>query len=308
MYHILYNPLACSGKGEENAKKLKDFYKDEEIEFTDVTSLTSETCKDYMANIKSGDSLVICGGDGTLNRAINEIGLTGRDHDIYYYATGTGNDFMNDIKEDASNKPVLIDKYIEYLPKVEVNGMTKKFINNVGFGIDGYCTEVGDELAAQNVKDINYSGIAIKGLLGKFKPANAKVVIDGHEMEFKKAWLAPTMNGRFYGGGMMPTPDQDRLNKDHEVSLFVWYGSGKLRTLMAFPSIFKGEHLKHDKMCKVFTGHDITVTFDKPCPLQIDGETVKNVTTYKVSSPAAAAAGSIPNTFAAKTINFEAAM
>ncbi len=282
MYHILYNPLACSGKGEENAKKLKDYYKDEEVEFTDVTTLTEKTCKDYMAGIKSDDSLVICGGDGTLNRAVNEIGLSGRDHDIYYYATGTGNDFMNDIKENDSDKPVLIDKYIEHLPTVEVKGMTKKFLNNVGFGIDGYCTEVGDELAKQNVKDINYSGIAIKGLLGKFKPANAKVVIDGREMEFKKAWLAPTMNGRFYGGGMMPTPDQDRLNKDHEVSLFVWYGSGKLRTLMAFPSIFKGEHLKHTKMCKVFKGHDITVTFDRPCPLQIDGETVKDVTTYRV--------------------------
>ncbi len=282
MYHILYNPLACSGKGEENAKKLKDYYKDEEVEFTDVTTLTEKTCQDYMAGIKSDDSLVICGGDGTLNRSINEIGLNGRDHDIYYYATGTGNDFMNDIKENDSNKPVLIDKYIEHLPTVEVKGMTKKFINNVGFGIDGYCTEVGDELAKQNVKDINYSGIAIKGLLGKFKPANAKVIIDGREMEFKKAWLAPTMNGRFYGGGMMPTPDQDRLNKEHEVSLFVWYGSGKLRTLMAFPSIFKGEQLKHTKMCKVLKGHDITVTFDRPCPLQIDGETVKDVTTYRV--------------------------
>ena len=62
------------------------------------------------------------------------------------------------------------------------------------------------------------------------------------------------------------------------------YGSGKLKTLMVFPSIFKGEHVKHTEMCKVLTGHEITVKFDQPTALQIDGETVLGVTEYAVSS------------------------
>lgn len=53
---------------------------------------------------------------------------------------------------------------------------------------------------------------------------------------------------------------------------------------MVFPSIFKGEHIKHTEMSKVFTGHDITVEFDRPTALQIDGETVTDVTSYTVHS------------------------
>ena len=52
--------------------------------------------------------------------------------------------------------------------------------------------------------------------------------------------------------------------------------------LMVFPSIFKGEHINHPKKVSVFTGHHIKVRFNEPSPLQIDGETVKNVLEYAV--------------------------
>ena len=93
-----------------------------------------------------------------------------------------------------------------------------------------------------------------------------------------------TMNGRHYGGGMIPTPDQKRNNEDKTVSLMVLYGSGKLKRLCVFPSIFKGEHVKHTEMVDVFSGHEITVEFNRPVALQIDGETILGVTEYTVSS------------------------
>ena len=55
---------------------------------------------------------------------------------------------------------------------------------------------------------------------------------------------------------------------------------------MVFPSIFKGEHVNHKEMVEVLTGKEITVKFDAPTALQIDGETVKNVTEYTVKSAA----------------------
>jgi len=79
---------------------------------------------------------------------------------------------------------------------------------------------------------------------------------------------------------MMPTPQQDRLNPDETLSVMVYHGKGKLKTLAVFPSIFQGEHVKHTEMVKVFTGKDIKVKFDRPCPLQIDGETILGVTEY----------------------------
>jgi len=108
--------------------------------------------------------------------------------------------------------------------------------------------------------------------------------VDGKQYTYKKVWLAPTMNGRYYGGGMMPTPAQDRLRQDGKVSLLIFHGTGKFRTLMIFLSLFKGEHIRHTKNVAILEGHDIRVEFDRPTPLQIDGETISGVTSYTVHS------------------------
>jgi diacylglycerol kinase family enzyme len=98
------------------------------------------------------------------------------------------------------------------------------------------------------------------------------------------------MNGRYYGGGLMITPAQDRLNTDRSVSAAVLYHSGKLKTLLVFPSISHGKHVKHTEMFEVREGQEVTVRFDTPCALQIDGETVLGVTEYTVRSAPRAAA------------------
>jgi len=277
---ILYNPKANNGKGKETAEKLREFFKDE-IVMTDITAV-----KDYapiLAELSGGDNLVICGGDGTLNRFINDTeGLVLPDN-LLFYSAGTGNDFLHDLGKEAGEPPINVRKYVDHLPTVTINGKTRKFINGIGYGIDGYCCEVGDKLREASDKPINYTSIAIKGLLFHYKPTNAVVTVDGVKKEYKKVWLAPTMNGRFYGGGMIPTPKQDRLNNE-TVSTLVMYGSGKLKTLMVFPSIFKGEHVSHTEMTEVLTGKEVTVEFDRPTALQIDGETVLGVTKYTVKA------------------------
>ena len=78
----------------------------------------------------------------------------------------------------------------------------------------------------------------------------------------------------------MPAPEQDRYAEEKKLSLAMFHGSGKLKTLMIFPSIFKGEHTKHTECVTVLSGKRITVKFDRPTPLQIDGETVLGVTEY----------------------------
>ena len=83
---------------------------------------------------------------------------------------------------------------------------------------------------------------------------------------------------------MMPTPAQDRLNEDGELSVMIFHNSASLQVLAIFPSIFKGEHIKKDKRVTVLTGKEITVEFSEPRPLQIDGETVPNVKSYSARS------------------------
>ncbi len=277
MYHVLYNPLAASGQGKTCIPKLEELLKGNKCDFKDIRTI--EDYSAFFAALAPTDTVVLAGGDGTLNRFFNRTAAIEYSNPLLYYPSGTGNDFRHDVAPEETG---LIDMtpYKKGLPTVSVNGEEHLFINGVGYGIDGYCCEVGDKLAAKSDKPVNYTSIAIKGLLFHFKPTNARVTVDGKTYKYKKVWLAPAMHGRYYGGGMMVAPEQDRLNGEGTISTVIMHGSGKLKTLMVFPGIFKGEHIKHDEMVTVHTGHEITVEFDRPTALQIDGETVLGVTKY----------------------------
>ena len=280
MIHVLFNPLSNNGKGQSAEGELKELFKDQELTFNDVTKVetVAELCKSFAAD----DTIIVAGGDGTLSHFVNDVYELKLPQKIFLYFCGTGNDFMFDVKDkvDIENKLIPLNDFIVSLPKVYVNGMTKYFINGIGYGIEGYCCEEGDKIRATSDKPVNYTAIAIKGLLYKFKPRNATVTVDGVEKKYKKVWLAPAMLGRYIGGGMIMAPGQDRLNAEKTLTNVIWSNTGKLSTLMKFPSIFKGEHVKYTKNIDVRTGHEIKVEFDKPCALQIDGETVLNVKTY----------------------------
>lgn len=275
MTYILFNPLANNGTGEKTAHDRLDNLVESDAEFKDVTKIDDMGA--FVSALTDEDRIILAGGDGTINKfanAVDDLPCA-----VDYIPTGSGNDFANDMGIKAGELFRLND-YLKNLPRVTVNGNTYKFINGIGYGIDGYCCEVGDELKKKSDKPVNYAGIAVKGLLFYFKPRNATVIVDGKESKFKKVWLAPTMKGRYYGGGMNVAPEQDRTAEDGKLSLVVWYGTGKLSTLMRFPKIFKGLHVKYTKMIDIQKGSEITVKFDKPTALQIDGETVLGVSEY----------------------------
>ena len=281
-YWVLYNPYANNMKGKEGAEKIRGVL-DGEFEFVDLTKLD-----DYygaLCAVPQDDTIVVCGGDGTLNNFINKAKDIPQSREVLYYPTGSGNDFLREIAETDKSEVISLNKYLVDLPTVYVNGMEKKFLNGIGYGVDGYACEVADNMRAKSsTKKINYTTIAIKGLLFYYKPTNATIIVDGKEYHFKKVWIAPTMHGKYYGGGVVPAPNQDRLGEDRKLSVMVLHGTGKLKTLMLFPSLFKGTHLKYDKAISVIEGKEVTVKFDGERALQIDGETVLGVREYTVKS------------------------
>ena len=286
-HYILYNPLAGKGANQDKLDALKATC-GEDTECLAVTDIADMSA--FCASLSADDTVILCGGDGTLNRFVNDTEGVSISSDILYYAMGTGNDFLHDLGKAPDAKPFSVKKYISDLPTVTVKGKTYRFLNNVGFGIDGYCCEVGDKQKVERPgKAVNYTSIAINGLLFNYKPKNAIITVDGVEYRYKKVWLAPTMKGRYYGGGMMATPDQDRNDPEGTLSVMLFHGKGRIATLIAFPSIFKGEHVKKKNMVAVHSGKTISVQFDAPAAVQIDGETILGVTEYtataKVTAP-----------------------
>lgn len=286
MTYILFNPLAGSGQGESRAQALAKRMRGQDVTLCDVTKLDAAA---FLRGLPDADTVILAGGDGTIHHFANALNGVVPSRAIYYYPTGSGNDFMNDVRSHAANETVMLNPYLKALPCVEVAGKRSLFLNGVGFGIDGYCCEVGDRMRAEGKQKINYTVIAVKGLLFHFRPVKATVTVDGCVHTYQHVWLAPTMKGRFYGGGMNVAPAQNRLDADGMVSAVVLRCRSRLKTLLVFPSIFKGEHVKHTEMVEVLTGHDIRVSFDRPCALQIDGETITNVTEYRVRSAVPAA-------------------
>ena len=280
MRYLLYNPLS----GKENQSRIEaecyEVVANMPVELVAITEITD--LRDFFEKLDLYDDVVVFGGDGTLNKVANELTDCFIRNDIYYFPCGTGNDFARDIDTCNVRTPFLINDYIKSLPTVTVKGEQRKFINGVGFGLDGYSCEVADLLKSQRKKP-NYIAIAIKGVLFHFKPVNATVVVDGRTYHFKKVWIAPTMFGRFYGGGIMPTPNQNRNATDKKVSFMAFHDAGKFKLLAMLPSSFKGRHVKYKNNVTIIEGKNITVTFDRPASLQIDGETVLDVTGYNVT-------------------------
>ena len=266
MKYFLYNPLANNGIKPELFG----------LELIDATKVDFGA---FFEALEEDDEVVIIGGDGTINHLINHVDCEHLKNKVYLYGNGTGNDFLNDIGEKPGTE-VLLNEYLKNLPTARANGIERKYINNMSFGIDGYCCEAADKIKARKPgKKINYTTIAVKGVLFSFKPCHATVTVDGVTREFDNVWLAPAMKGRYCGGGMMLAPGQDRFSG--QLSVMVFCCPSRLKTMINFPKIFEGKHVELTNMTTVLTGRKVHVKFSRPCAVQIDGDTILNVTEYE---------------------------
>ena len=280
MNYILYNPKSNNENNDLNiihgAANLED------IGVAKICLLDLDVAE-FCKKLTEADRVMICGGDGTLHHFANNTYDIDFPCPVYALRSGTGNDFLNDLGQTDNENLVDIREHIKNLPLVEVNGQRRRFINGVGLGIDGrVCAEV-EKAKKKTDKKVSYTPIAVKLLAYAFKRPNARVTVDGEVHEYTDLWMAGTMKGKYFGGGMMVAPQQDRTSG--KVSVMVMHGGSRIKTLAVFTKIFKGTHIKHTEMIDIFEGQEIEVDFDTPSDMQIDGETVRGVIRYVVRLP-----------------------
>ena len=141
--YILYNKKAGASDSMESVKNL-EIILDDEIKYIDVTQISNYDV--FLSGLDKDDYVILAGGDGTLNWFINRTDGVEIHNEILYFPNGTGNDFANDLGHTKECNPFSITEHIKNLPSVVVNGKKYRFINGIGYGIDGYCCEVGDAL------------------------------------------------------------------------------------------------------------------------------------------------------------------
>lgn len=279
MNYILYNPKSNSENNDLNIIPGK-----EELERLGARqiSLIGLDVPEFCKSLDEADKVIICGGDGTLHHFVNNIGNFTFPCPVFVIRSGTGNDFLNDIGQTGTEDLIDVRPYIRSLPVVEIDGEKRKFINGIGMGIDGAVCDEVEKYKTRTGKKANYTAIALQLLLYKYKRPCATVTVDGETRHFKDVWMASAMHGRFFGGGMMISPTQDRTSE--KMSVMVMHGGSRPKVLSIFPSVFKGTHIKHTEIVEIFEGDEVTVTFDRPIAFQADGETKADMISYTARS------------------------
>ena len=82
----------------------------------------------------------------------------------------------------------------------------------------------------------------------------------------------------------MAAPKQDRLNPDHSLSVVAMHSKNVFKIILAFALILFGKHTILKDMITVIEGHNISVKLDRKATLQIDGETIPDISEYTITS------------------------
>ena len=115
--YILYNEKAGTGKIADAMQALKAQLKGE-LKLVDVLKLTDYAA--FIKNLTAEDYVVVAGGDGTLNRFVNNIEGMEAPCDILYYPAGSGNDFARDLGQENASVPFSVRQWIRDLPKANI--------------------------------------------------------------------------------------------------------------------------------------------------------------------------------------------
>lgn len=275
--YIIYNPSAGDGNGKEEAEILYVVYPDSIL-------ININRIRDYrifLSGMDTSDRVILCGGDGTLNRFVNSSKDIDIKSEIYFYSAGNGNDFVQDLGKDKGCTPDFeIYPYIKELPSVRINGEQRLFINGIGYGMNGFCMKTSDADSRSRRQNRFSSKVdAVRGFLFQYKPIDMTITMDGKSYIYKKVWLAYTMKGR-YLGGVMVAPEQNRLDESKKLSFVVVHGVGRWKALRLFLSMINGKHAKGKKGVEMLRGKKIHVSFGEPVSVQLDGDMVTNVQEY----------------------------
>jgi len=267
---FIINPVAGKAKGLKLIPIIKELFNDRSEEYViEVTNAPghaeiiaasySRVCKCRIYSI---------GGDGTLNEVMN--GMAGTDSELAIIPCGTGNDFIRSIIENWSLEDILyktINGDAKNVDFAKVN--SRYFINIASVGFDAEV--VFNTRKFKRLPGVSGSLAYILGIIYtvfKYSGDQLKISIDGKKIS-KKLLLVAVANGRFYGGGMQPTPHADLCDGLLDVCLIDTINIFKI--LAFFPKLIKGTHGSM-KEVTFFKGRKIEIESDNDICINADGE------------------------------------
>lgn len=301
MYYIIVNPSSKSGRGIRIWQKLKPVFQERNIPYKLMLSTHIGQVAEFTREITRIDdnvNLIILGGDGTINEALQGI----RDFSkvsIGYIPTGSSNDLARDMKLGKDPMKILdtilsgkvsrmvdigtltygsrgeaTSKLINY--DVQKNIQDKRyFVVSSGIGFDA---AVCEEALSSNIKDLlnklklgklTYLGIALKQLIAA-KPVTCDMYLDDKEHVHADRFLfIASMIHKYEGGGFKFCPDAD--SSDGQLDLCFVGNIPKPLILVALPTAFFGKHYIFPHILH-YSAQKVEIKTSVPLWVHTDGE------------------------------------
>ncbi|HEX6680796.1 MAG TPA: diacylglycerol kinase family protein [Gaiellaceae bacterium] len=220
--------------------------------------------------------LVAVGGDGTVNEVVN--GIAGRAGvELAIVPRGTGRDFV---------RTYVISHRVDDAIRTAVEGRTREidlgrarfrswqgktteayFANIASAGMSGAIAKRANETSKALGGRASYLWATFAVFAG-WRTSEISVEADG-EVRRSPMHLVVVANGRYFGGGMMITPDADP--DDGVFDVLVIGNLTKRDLLLTLPKTYFGRHLPHPK-AELLRATTVEIETKEPMPVELDGE------------------------------------
>ena len=290
MYFFIVNYGGGSGRGRRVWRDVRGILQAEAVPYRafrtkypgHATRLTIEILRRY-GSPQAPVSLVVVGGDGTINEVLN--GIT--DFEKVWLGvipTGSGNDFVRGHGLLRKTVPALMSILNCEIPeRVDVgvaagdSNAPKLFGISAGIGLDAEVCKKAMEskqkkmLNGVGLRKLTYLLLTIESLF-TMKTVDGRVIFDGdfgNVLRLKKLIYLAAMNTPWEGGGVPMSPTADPT--DGQISICAAAGVPKWKSFFELPVLVAGKQ----KKLKDFTlrnARTIDIEMEHPVVLHLDGE------------------------------------
>lgn len=290
MYQIIINPASRSGKGMKIWKEqVEPALQRSQVAYRPYFSRkagdVAKIAEEITAQAEESPlSLIILGGDGTVNEALSGISDVSKVI-LGYIPTGSSNDLARDLKLPVN--PTAALELILHSGKARPmdlgtltysDGQKRRFVVSCGIGYDAAVCEEALHSKIKNVLNrlglgkLTYLGIALKQLFAA-KAVSGKIILDdGAPIDIGNILFTACMLHRFEGGGFMFCPDADP--EDGLLNLCAVGNLPKALVLFALPTAFQGKHYRF-KGITPYTAKKVTIETSSPLWVHTDGEVTR---------------------------------
>lgn len=223
--------------------------------------------------------LIVVGGDGSINEAVNGIYRSGVNPEEVYLAIiplGTGNDFCRTMGYPSAEKSVDFLLETDFIPTdvglvASMNGeetiANRYFINIAGFAFDA---AVINETVKGKPKIFPAAVYLMKLVKVLFKYRATPVCITTEKEEYKdEIFTIAVGNAQYNGNGMRQVPMADPTDGAFDIVSIRKVPA--LKVVTNVKRLFSGEHIKMEEV-HVIRAKSLGISSNKPLLGEVEGE------------------------------------